>query len=191
LVSSLASAALATVVLGVAACGTTTSPSPTPTPEDSSTPTAAPPETASPTPTGDPTDAAILNAYDQAIAAWDAAAAIPNPQHPGISEWNTGAVLTLVQARLGALHQYGYVEVGTYTPHPSVTSVDGALATVQDCGWDTRYFVYEGTTTPVSPQPFGYSTASGWDNVSATLALQSGTWQLSDVVLESTPCTPA
>jgi hypothetical protein len=139
----------------------------------------------------DPTDAAILNAYDQAMAAWDSAAANPNPQYAGILKWYTGLALTVAQGRLGALQQYGWAEVGTYTPHPVVTNVDGATATVQDCGWDTRYIVDQATNTPVSPQPFGGTTTAGWDSSTNTMVLQSGTWQLSQGVVETTPCTPA
>jgi hypothetical protein len=33
---------------------------------------------------------------------------------------------------------------------------------------------------------------AGWDNVTATMVLQSGTWQLSEQLLEvTTPCTAA
>ena len=193
---ALAFAALATVVLTAAACGTTTSPTPTPTPADSSTPTTTP------TPTVDPTDAAILNAYDQAVTAWFAAAADPGAQDPGIVEWYAGQALTLAQGRLSALQQLGWVVLGTYTPHPVVTNLDGSTATVQDCGWNNTYVADEGTTTAVSPQPasamlpFDETVAArvpaGWDNVTATLVLQSGTWQLNEQLLEvTTPCTAA
>jgi hypothetical protein len=187
---ALAFAALATVVVGAAACGTTTLPSPTrttaaPTPADSPTPT--------PTPTVDPTDAAILNAYDQAMVAWDTAAADPNTQaeYPGIFQWYTGNALSLAVGRLDILGQLGQVEVGTYTPHPIVTSVDASTATVNDCGWDTRYIVSKGTNTPVSPQPWGGTTTAGWDNSSATMVLQSRTWLLTQLTVETTPCIPA
>ena len=198
--SSLACTALATVVLAAAACGTTTSP--TPTPADSSTPPATHSETATPTSTADPTDAAILNAYDQAVTAWFAAAAAPGAQDPGIVEWYAGQALTLAQGRLSALQQLRWVVLGTYTPHPVVTNLDGSTATVQDCGWNNTYVADEGTTTAVSPQPasamlpFDETVAArvpaGWDNVTATMVLQSGTWQLSEQLLEvTTPCTAA
>jgi hypothetical protein len=160
---------------------------------------------ASPTPTPTPTsaaDAAIINAYDQAIAAWDAAAADPGAQDPGIVEWYAGQALTLAQARLAGLQQLGWVVLGTYTPHPVVTNLDGSTATVQDCGWNSIYVADEGTTTAVSPQPasamlpFDETVAAripaGWDNVTATMVLQSGTWRLSEQLLEvNTPCTAA
>ena len=146
LVSSLACAALATVVLGAAACGTTTRPR---RPRHRQTP-ATP--TATPTPTVDPTDAAILNAYDQAVTAWFAAAADPGAQDPGIVEWYTGVALTLAQGRLSALQQSDGSWLGTYTPHPVVTNLDGSTATVQDCGWNTTYVADEGTTTAVSSE---------------------------------------
>jgi hypothetical protein len=188
--------ALATVILGAAACGTTTAPSPTPTPADSATPTATP------TPTVDPTDAAILNAYDQAVTAWFAAAADPGAQDPGIVEWYTGVALTLAQGRLGALQQSDWVVLGTYTPHPVVTNLDGSTATVQDCGWNNTYVADEGTTTAVSSEagaptmPFNETVAArmaaGWLNFTATMVLQSGTWRLSEQLLEvNTPCTAA
>jgi hypothetical protein len=186
---ALAFAALATVVVGAAACGTTTLPSPTrttatPTPADSPTPT--------PTPTS-AADAAITNAYDQAMAAWDTAAADPNTQgdYPGIHQWDTGDALALAVGRLDILGQLGQVQVGTYTSHPIVSSVDGSTATVEDCGWDTRYIVDKGTTTPVSPQPWGGTTAAAWDNFTATMVLQSSTWLLTQLTVETTPCTPA
>jgi len=50
--------------LGLAACGSTRSAS-----ISTSTPPSTPAEIATPTPTVDPTDAAILNAYDQALRA--------------------------------------------------------------------------------------------------------------------------
>jgi len=200
LVSSLACAALGTVVLAAAACGTTTSP--TPTPADSSTPPATPSETATPTSTADPTDAAILNAYDQAVTAWFAAAADPGAQDPGIVEWYTGVALTLAQGRLGALQQSDWVVAGTYTPHPVVTNLDGGTAAVQDCGWNATYVADEGTTTAVSSEagaptmPFNETVAarmaSGSLNFTATMVLQSGTWRLSEQLLEvTTPCTAA
>ena len=189
----------AVAVLGAAACGTTTSLSPTRT---TPTPTPAGSPTLTPTATVDPTDAAILNAYDQAVAAWLAAAAIPSPQYPGISQWYTGVALTLAEGRLGAFQQVDLVIAGTYTPHPVITNLDGGTATVQDCGWNTTYVADEGTTTPVSPQPAGVTMpfaetlaariAAGWDNVTATMVLQSGTWRLSEQLLEvTTPCTAA
>ena len=188
--------ALATVILGAAACGTTTAPSPTPTPADSATPTATP------TPTVDPTDAAILNAYDQAVTAWFAAAADPGAQDPVIVEWYAGQALTLAQGRLGALQQSDWVVAGTYTPHPVVTNLDGSTAAVQDCGWNATYVADEGTTTAVSSEagaptmPFNETVAArmaaGWLNFTATMVLQSGTWRLSEQLLEvNTPCTAA
>ena len=188
--------ALATVILGAAACGTTTAPSPTPTPADSATPTATP------TPTVDPTDAAILNAYDQAVTAWFAAAADPGAQDPGIVEWYAGQALTLAQGRLSALQQLGWVVLGTYTPHPVVTNLDGSTAAVQDCGWNATYVADEGTATAVSSEagaptmPFNETVAArmaaGWLNFPATMVLQSGTWRLSEQLLEvNTPCTAA
>ena len=196
--SSLACAALATVVLAAAACGTTTSLSPTPTPADSSTPTATP------TPTVGPADAAIISAYDQAWAAWVAAGADPTNgnDYPGLDEWYTGVALTLAQGRLGALQQSDWVVAGTYTPHPVVTNLDGSTAAVQDCGWNATYVADEGTTTAVSSEagaptmPFNETVAvrmaAGWLNFTATMVLQSGTWRLSEQLLEvNTPCTAA
>ena len=186
LVSSLACAALAIVVLAAAACGTTTSP--TPTPADSSTPTAKP------TPTVDPTDAALIHDYDQAWAAWGASVADPTNgnDYPGLDEWYTGYELNYDVSWLNLIAKVGgQVVVGTVTPHPVVTSVDGSTATVQDCAWDTQYVAYKGTTTPTSPQPYGWTTASGWENLTVTMLLQSGTWKISNEVSEATPCTPA
>ena len=185
---ALACAALATVVLDAAACGTATSLPPTRT-----TATPTPAGSPTPTPTVDPTDAAILNAYDQAMAAWDTAAADPNTEaeYPGIFQWYTGNALSLAVGRLDILGQLGQVEVGTYTPHPMVTSVDASTATVDDCGWDTRYIVSKGTTTPVSPQPWGGTTTAGWDNDTATMVLRSSTWLLTQLTVETTPCAPA
>jgi len=176
----------AAAALGLAGCGSTHPASISP-----STPTSTPPEMATPTPMVDPTNAAILNGYDQAILAWDTAAAVPNPQYPGILEWYTGLALTVAQGRLGALQQLDWAEVGTYTPHAVVTSVDGSTATVRDCGWDTRYIVDKTTNTPASPQPWGGSTAAGWDSFTASMVLQAGTWRLSQNQSETTPCTPA
>ena len=127
------------------------------------------------------------------MAAWDTAAADPNTQaeYPGIFQWYTGNALSLAVGRLDILGQLGQVEVGTYTPHPVVASVDASTATVDDCGWDTRYIVSKGTTTPVTPQPWGGSTTAGWDNYTATMVLQSSTWLLTQLTVETTPCTPA
>ena len=184
-------------VLGLTGCGSTGAAS-----ISTSAPPSTPAEIATPTPTVDPADAAILNAYDQAVTAWSAAAADPGAQNPGIVEWYAGQALTLAQARLAALQQLGWVVLGTYTPHPIVTNLDGSTATVQDCGWNSIYVADEGTTTAVSPQPasamlpFDETVAArvpaGWDNVTATMVLQSGTWQLSEQLLEvTTPCTAA
>jgi len=192
LVSSLACTALATVVLAAAACGTTTSLSPTPTPADSSTPTATA------TPTVDPTDAAVVHDYDQAWAAWVTASADPKADkndYPGLDEWYTGYELNYDVSWLILIAEVdvpgGEVVVGTVTPHPAVTSVDGSTATVQDCSWDTQYVADKGTTTPASPQPYGWTTASAWENLTVTMLLQSGTWKISNEVPEATPCTPA
>jgi hypothetical protein len=147
-----------------------------------------------PTSTVDPTDAAIINAYGQAMAAWVAAGADPNTDshYPGIDQWYTGYELSYILGWLDLIAQVGgEVVVGTYTPHPVVTSVDGSTATVQDCGWDAQYVADKGSTTPASPQPYGWTTASSWDNRTVTMVLQSGTWQISDEVSEATPCTPA
>jgi hypothetical protein len=193
---ALSFAALVTVVVGAAACGTTTSPSPTRT---TATPTPVDSETPSPTPAA---AAAIINAYDQAVTTWSAAAADPGAQDPGIVEWYAGQALTLAQARLAGLQQLGWVVLGTYTPHPVVTNLDGSTATVQDCGWNNTYVADEGTTTAVSPQPasamlpFDETVAArvpaGWDNVTATMVLQSGMWRLNEQLLEvNTPCTAA
>jgi hypothetical protein len=149
-----------------------------------------------------PTDAAIISAYDQAVTAWFAAAADPGAQDPGIVEWYTGLALTLAQGRLGALQQSDWVVAGTYTPHPVVTNLDGSTATVQDCGWNNTYVADEGTTTAVSSEagaptmPFNETVAarmaSGSLNLTATMVLQSGTWRLSEQLLEvTTPCTAA
>ena len=174
--------------LGLAGCGSTRSAS-----IATSTPPSTPAGIATPTPTVDPTVAAILNAYDQAMAAWDTAAADPNTEaeYPGIFQWYTGNALSLAVGRLDILGQLDQVEIGTYTPHPVVTGVGASTATVDDCGWDTRYIVSKGTTTPVSPQPWGGTTTAGWDNYAATMVLQSSTWLLTQLTVENTPCTPA
>jgi hypothetical protein len=182
-----ACAALVTVALGAAACGTSTPLSPTRT-------TATPTPAVSPTPI--PTsaaDAAIISAYDQATAAWVAAGADPTTDndYPGLDEWYTGDELSHEVSVLVLIAQEGLVVGGTDMPHPVVTSVDGSTATVQDCSWNTQYAADKGTTTPASPQPYGWSTASAWENLTVTMLLQSGTWKISDEVSEATPCTPA
>jgi hypothetical protein len=131
-------------------------------------------------PTADPTTAAILNAYEQAAAAWDAAAAIPSSAYPGLAQWFANPQYTQVVTELNELQVSEIVLKGSYQPHPVVTAVDGTTATVQDCGWDTTYFVYKPTGATPSPQPFGDTLAPGWDSITATMKeTTSGTWQLS------------
>lgn len=182
----------AAAALGLAGCGST---HPASISTSTPTPTGTPAEIATPTPTAEPTDAAILNAYDQASAAWVAAAEVPNPQYPGILQWYTGDSLTIVAGELSELQSRGWALVGTYTPHPVVTSVKASTATVQVCAWDTTYIVEKATSTPVSPQPWGGTTTAGWDTSTATMVLQSGAWllsqQLSEGIGESTPCMSA
>src|ERR1019366_10064349 len=105
----------------VAGCGSTSraTPNPTRVPGDTASPTATPSAIATLSPAADSPAAAILNAYDQAMVAWDTAAADPNTQaeYPGIFQWYTGNALSLAVGRLDILGQLGQVEVGTYTPH--------------------------------------------------------------------------
>lgn len=182
---ALACAALATVVLGAAACGTTTSLSPTRT-------TATPTPAVSPTPIPTPAaDAAIVSAYDQAMAAWDAAASIPNSSYPGLTEWLTGSFLSTAQAHLGLLVLNGDVQTGSHQPHPVISGVDDTNATVDDCDYDTTLIVNKATGVPLSPQPWGGTSTAGWDSIVATMVLDSGTWRLSseEGALNSS-CTP-
>ena len=167
--------------VALAACGST------PAQTSAATPTPTP------TPTVDPTVAAIISAYDQATAAWVAAGADPTTDndYPGLDEWYTGDELSHEVSVLVLIAQEGLVVGGTDMPHPVVTSVDGSTATVHDCSWNTQYAADKGTTTPASPQPYGWSTASAWENLTVTMLLQSGTWKISDEVSEATPCTPA
>jgi len=187
LVSSLAVASL------VAGCGSTSRATlkPTRVPGDTASPTATPAEIATPTPSAEPTDAAILNAYEQASAAWDAAASIPEVDYPGITQWMTGYSLATAQADLSELVGDGWVLVGSYEPHAVVASVNGTTATVQDCGWDTRYYVYKATGKPVTPQPWGGTTQPGWDSITGLMVLQSGTWRVTNLGTElNTSCAP-
>ena len=188
-----AAAALSALLL-VAGCGAaTSSPSASaslPTDTASTTPVATP--IPYPTATPDPTAAAILHAYDQAVAAYVTAESIPNPDYPGLIQWYTDPQYTQIYGRIYALQHAGYVARGSITPHPTVTAIHGTTATVYDCGYDTTYFVYKANGATPSPQPFGGTLAPGWDSVTATMVLsQSGLWQLaSQEEKDDTSCTP-
>ena len=111
--------------------------------------------------------------------------------YPGITQWMTGYSLATAQADLSELVGDGWVLVGSYEPHAVVASVNGTTATVQDCGWDTRYYVYKATGKPVTPQPWGGTTQPGWDSITGLIVLQSGTWRVTNLGTElNTSCAP-
>ena len=171
-------AAVATLLL--AACGQPAARSHTP----RSTPTP------SPSPTADPTTAAVLNAYEQSWAAWEAAAAIPDMNYPGLAQWATGSALTRARAVLSLYEGLGEVEKGARQLHPVATPIDGSTATVEDCLYSTVVIVYKATGAPFSPQPGG--TQPEWDSVTATLVDQAGAWRLSsEQEAYGSSCRPA
>ena len=177
----------AAAALGLAGCGSTRSAS-----ISTSPPPSTPPEIATPTPTVDPTDAALLSAYDQAMATWDAAASVPNSSYPGLTEWLTGSFLSTAQAHLGLLVLNGDVQTGSHQPHPVISGVDGTSATVDDCDYDTTLIVDKATGVPLSPQPWGGTYTAGWDSIVANMVLDSGTWRLSsEEGTVNSSCTPA
>ena len=153
-------------------------------------PTSTPSATASASPTADPTTASILNAYEQSWAAWHSAAAIPEINYAGITQWFTGQALVRAQGLLTLMVQLGQVETGTRELHPVVESISGTTAIVQDCLYSTAVIVYKSSGVPVTPQPGG--TQPEWDSETATLGFASGSWHVSSGQEEfGSSCRPA
>jgi hypothetical protein len=169
------------VALVLSACGQAAPHSPSPTPR---------PPTARASPSADPTTTAILNAYEQSWAAWHSAAAIPEINYPGITQWFTGQALVRAQGLLTLMVQLGQVETGTRELHPMVESSSGTTAIVQDCLYSTAVIVYKSSGVPVTPQPGG--TQPEWDSETATVVLASGSWHVSSGQEEfGSSCRPA
>ena len=155
-------------------CGSSGGPSPTPRPSTTASPSAV--------------DAAILQAYRAASAAFVAAVMIPDPAYPALSATTTDPLLTEIRQTLVYDKGTGIVGRGSVQLlHPHVVSIIASTAVVQDCVYSALISVYAATGQPVPNQPGG--TRPEYDAVRATLVLTAdGSWKVSDHVVTAGSC---
>ncbi|MGH9116603.1 MAG: hypothetical protein ACRD0A_01605 [Acidimicrobiales bacterium] len=158
----------------------------TPTADDagSTTTTAAPTTTEAPTTTLTPEEE-VLAAYRAAKAAIDAAHDPPNPNHPDLLALVGGEALTRTQGLLTQLQGQGVAVVGTTETHPTLVSLAGESAQVEDCFVNRSQYV-----NPTTREPIGQAGETVL-HVRSELERLNGTWKLTASQELSDPCTPS
>jgi hypothetical protein len=127
----------------------------------------------------------VLAAYRAARAAIDASYNPPNPNLPDLLALVGGEALTRVQSNLTQLQGQGVNLVGTTETHPTLTSLAGDAAVVEDCFVNRAQYVNQATGQPVG-QP-GESVL----HVENQLQRIGGSWMLMVSQELDDQCTPA
>lgn len=178
-------ALLAVVLVAPAGCQRDEPPQPEPT--GASTPVPVSPQPTTPVP-ADP-EAAALATYQGMWAAFTAADAVADPDHPELPRYATGDALELLVAGIEANRREGLVGEGEIVLNPEVVEVSPpetpVEVTIRDCAdtSDTR------RVRPTGP-PFTDSPG-GRRLVTATVELLDGSWKVIALgVREVGSCVP-
>jgi hypothetical protein len=171
---------IVSVSLLASACGGSKRAAP---PTTRSKPTAT--TSASATTTTDRTTTAVLAAHRADWAAFEHALADANPKDPELAATMVDPELQQVKANMLADQQHRMVGRGTFTPHPKITNLSAATATVVDCAYSTPELVYQATGKPVPP-----ITPPENDGVTSMLVLSGGTWKVSKQIVTDGKCAP-
>ena len=126
----------------------------------------------------------VLQAYEAAGEALFAAYDPPDPEHPDLLAHLAGDALERAQADLAQLQSQGTSYVGTLEPHPTLTSLAGDTAVVEDCFVQTAQLIDTETR-----QPHGEETESVV-HIESHLERVDGSWKVVREQELSEPCTP-
>jgi len=168
---SRSSALLAVVMLGAAACSTSTR-STVPAPRTSPAPSAAPSSTQTPDSEASArTDA--LRAYFGMMGDWQVAATTADDQSPTLAHHMTGQAFALVVGDISKDKRSGVVVKGQVHISPAIEQVSATDAVVTDCADSTGWLKYSATAGVVAPGQVG-----GKHHVLAHVAAADGTWRV-------------
>lgn len=133
--------------------------------------------TSSTAPTEDEDDAVVRQAYEDANRAFIEAAAVPDPNHPGIAATHTGPMLDQTRDVLAALQRdqriIRYPANSQYRIVIEDVEIDGDVALLKFCGIDDGERVDTRTGDVISS---GVLTARG----DAAMRLEGETWKLAE-----------
>jgi hypothetical protein len=179
-----ARAAIAAVAVAVAAA---CSPSPKSAPPDAAStlqPQAPPP--AATTTTLDPIATAVLAAYGEDEKVYLAVAGhYPIvPSDPRLAQVMTGTELATVRKSLTLASLHSQYATGTIDLAPVVSSVSGTTATISDCSFDHTQIIDGKTQQTITSG----DTKRALQKV--TMALEDGTWKISDEQTTGSGCVP-
>jgi hypothetical protein len=133
-----------------------------------------------------------LSPEDEVLAAYEAASSDalaaaydpPNPDHPDLLAHFDGEALTRHQGILRQLQATGVSYVGTIELHPTLTSLAGSEAVVEDC-----YEEHTETVRTETREPVGEPTDTIL-HVENHLQAIDGAWKIVQIQELSEPCTP-
>jgi hypothetical protein len=156
---------------------------------DGTTTTDAPATTAEPTTTEATTttltpEEEVLTAYRNAANAVYAAYDPPNPNHPDLLAHLSGDILARVQNLLTQYQSQGVSIVGTVQLAPTLVTMAGDSAVVEDCFVDRSQSVNTATREPVG-QP-----SETVLHIEGHLERVDGTWKVVRQEELPEPCTP-
>lgn len=146
-------------------------------------PTAAPP-TATPAPTVDEQaelEATVLEAHDNYFKASRASGDPPNPDHPDLIRWATGALLENVRERRASQREAGAYVRGGFDSHPRLLELGPGRALIEDCFLDTApVFNANGDIVEAVPDERIY--------FQTVVVLTDGGWKVSELLSTGDPC---
>ena len=125
---------------------------------------------------------AVRDAYEAANRAFIEAAAVPDPDHPGVAATHTGPMLEQTRDVLGALKRdhriIRYPENSVYDVVVDDIAIDGDVARLMFCGVDDGERVDADTGEVISS---GVLTARG----EAAMRREEGVWKLAEQTFAS------
>jgi hypothetical protein len=126
----------------------------------------------------------VLTAYRNAANAVYAAYDPPNPNHPDLLAYLAGDILARVQNQLTQYQSQGVSVVGTVQLAPTLRTIAGDTAVVEDCFLDRSQSVLTATREPVG-QP-----SETVLHIDGHLERIDGSWKVVRQEELSEPCTP-
>lgn len=126
----------------------------------------------------------VLTAYEAASDALSSAYDPPDPDHPDLLATYGGEALSRIQGTLSQLQGEGVSYVGTFELHPTVITLAGNTAVIEDCYVNHTQVVQTETREPIG------EPGEAVLHVEVHLERSDGTWRLVEKQELSEPCTP-